>query len=335
MVAFRRILPATNALEVEAPRRVLITGVTGQDGWYLARRLLDLGHQVKGTTHRSESSGWLDVGRTRIEVLRVDLTQSKEIEDLVREERPDEIYNLAARASSAQLFDDPLATAEINGLAVARLLEAIRQHSPKARFCQASSSEIFTGVNETPQDESTPRVPTNAYGAAKAFADHLVAAYRFTHGIFACSAVLYPHESPRRPPHFLMRKVTRAAARIRAGRETELTLGDLSAVRDWGYAADYVEGMRRILRIDEPRDFILATGERHTVMDVCEAAFRHVGLDWRRHVIVDTGLKRAAEVAPRIGNSRRARSELGWAPTLAFEELVTSLVDEESAALQP
>ncbi len=328
-------MPVTSALPIDAPRTALITGVTGQDGWYLARRLLDVGQKVTGTTHRSHSSPWLDVGGTPVPLVRVDLANAKEIEDLVRQLRPDEIYNLAARASSAQLFDDPLATAEINGVAVARWLEAIRLHSSKTRFCQASSSEIFSGATNSPQDETTPRVPTNAYGAAKAFADHLVGAYRVTHGIFACSAVLYPHESPRRPSHFLMRKVTRAAARIRSGRETELALGDLSAVRDWGYAADYVEAMRRMLHQHEPRDFILATGEPHTVEDVCETAFNHVGLDWQRYVSIDRELKRAAEAAPRIGNSRRARSELAWAPTLDFKELVTSLVDAERATLSP
>jgi GDPmannose 4,6-dehydratase len=326
-------VPAADAFQKEDVRRVIVTGVTGQDGWYLARRLLDLGHQVKGTTHAPDAPAWLDVGGARVPLLRVDLASGRQIEDLIRDERPDEIYNLGARASSAQLFDDPLATAEINGLAVARFLEAIRQHSPMTRFCQASSCEIFAGVAVSPQDEATPRLPTSAYGAAKAFADHLVCAYRHTHGIFACSAVLYPHESPRRPPHFLMRKVARAAARIAGGRETGVMLGTLEAVRDWGYAVDYVEAMRRMLRQSEPRDFILATGEAHTVAEVCEVAFGHVGLDWRRCVTVDNDLKRPPDVAPRIGNARSARSELGWAPTVSFTELVTSLVDAERATL--
>jgi len=314
-------------------RRALITGVTGQDGWYLARRLIELGYDVKGTTHRADSPAWVDVEGTRVPLLHADLTSLEQIEDLVRDLLPDEIYNLAARASSAQLFDDPLATIEVNGVAVARMLEAIRLHSPTTRFCQASSSEIFAGVTSSPQDESTPRLPTSAYGAAKALADHLVRAYRVTRGLFACSAVLYPHESPRRSPHFLMRKVARAAARVRAGHEGELKLGDLAAVRDWGYASDYVEAMRRMLQREEPRDYVVATGKAHSVADVCKTAFTHLGLDWRDYVAVDPELVRPTENI-RIGNADLARIDLAWSPSLGFEELVAMLVDAERTTLQ-
>lgn len=304
----------------------LVTGIGGQDGWYLARRLGELGTTVIGT---SRTAGTID----GVSVVALDLTDMAQIEEVVRAYRPDEIYNLAARASSAQLFDDPLATADINGVAVARLLEAIRRHAPAARFCQASSSEIFVGARTSPQDETTPRLPQSAYGAAKAYADHLVAAYRATFGMFACSAILYPHESPRRSPHFLVRKVARAAARVAARLDDKIVLGDLSAIRDWGYAPDYVEAMRKMLQAGAPHDYVIASGKPHTVGEVCEVAFAHVGLDWRHHVDVDDSLVRAPDPAPRIGNSTRARAELNWAPTLGFSDLVKHLVDSDSALL--
>ncbi|HXK19298.1 MAG TPA: GDP-mannose 4,6-dehydratase [Polyangiaceae bacterium] len=311
--------------------RLLITGICGQDGWYLAKRLLELGHSVVGTTHRAATSS-LDVAGTPVPVLPLDLRDGAQIRELVGVERPAAVFNLAARASSAQLFDEPIATAEINGMSVAHWLEAIREHSPATRFCQASSSEIFVGASTTPQDESTAPRPQSAYGAAKAYADHLVSAYRSTHGLFACSAVLYSHESPRRPSHFLMRKVARAAACIAHGSVERLKLGDLDASRDWGYAADYVEAMRLMLAASQPQDFVIATGEMHSVRQVCEVAFAHVGLDWRRHVEADEQLKRPPETVLRVGNAARARRELGWAPSCSFEQLVTMLVDADSAA---
>lgn len=315
------------------PQSVIITGASGQDGWYLAKRLLALGYAVTGTTHRADAA-WLEVEEHRVPLLRLDMRDASALGAMLRAKRPAAVYNLAARASSAQLFDDPLATAEANGLAVARWLEAIRRESPDTRFCQASSSEIFAGATSSPQNEATPRLPLSAYGAAKAYADHLVAAYRSAHGTFACSAVLYSHESPRRPTHFLMRKVARAAASIALGLETKVRLGDLDAARDWGYAPDYVEAMRRMLAADEPRDFVIASGESHTVRDVCEAAFGHVGLDWRRHVEVDDSFKRAPEAVLRVGDASRARRDLGWAPSCAFAQLVTRLVDADRQSLQ-
>ena len=314
------------------PRRALITGITGQDGWYLAKRLLELGHEVVGTTHRADATS-VEIDGTRLPLIHLDLRDPARLAEVLRAQRPGAVYNLAARASSAQLFDDPLATAEVNGMAVARWLEAIRQESPTTRFCQASSSEIFAGVTSSPQDEATPRLPLSAYGAAKAYADHLVAAYRGTHALFACSAVLYSHESPRRPSHFLVRKVARAAARIQRGLEQNVLVGDLDAARDWGYAADYVEAMRRMLEADEPRDYVVATGEVHTVKEVCEVAFAHVGLDWRRHVTVDERFKRQAEAVVRVGDASRARKQLGWAPSCTFDQLIRLLVDADCAAI--
>jgi len=310
-------------------RRALVTGIFGQDGSYLALRLSQLGYSVLGTTHRSDAPPTCRVLDREFPVLRVDLASTDEVDALVRNERPDDIFNLAARASSAQLFDDAIASAEINGVAVARFLEAIRRHSPGTRFCQASSREVFAGTDRSPQDETTPRAPLSAYGAAKAFGDHLVAAYRSTFGLHVCSAILYSHESPRRPPHFLVRKVTQAAARARAGSGIGVSLGDLGAVRDWGYAPDYVEAMRLMLQQGEPRDFVIATGVPHTVEDVCAAAFGHVGLDWRQHVRVDDKFKRAPDRVMAIGNSARARAELGWRPTLDFEAMIAEMVEAE------
>jgi GDPmannose 4,6-dehydratase len=311
----------------------LITGIGGQDGYYLAARLCELGYSVVGTSHRPDAEPTLRVGDRSVPVRPLDLGSAAAIDEIVRNERPDEIYNLAARASSAQLFDDPLATADINGVAVARLLEAIRRHSPGTRFCQASSREVFAGTDQVPQDETTPRTPLSAYGAAKAFADHLVAAYRSAHALFACSAVLFSHESPRRPPHFLVRKVTQAAARARAGGHETVSIGDLGAVRDWGYAPDYVEAMRRMLRQSEPRDYVIASGVAHTVQDVCETAFAHVGLDWRRTLRVDDNFKRPPDRVPALGNPARARAELDWRPSLDFKQMIGQMVDTEAASV--
>jgi GDPmannose 4,6-dehydratase len=307
----------------------LITGISGQDGWHLARRLLELGARVTGTTHRPDAAGSIEIAGTPVPVIALDLGDMAQVEAAIQAQRPDEIYNFAARASSSQLFDDPIATAEINGVAVGRLLEAIRRHSPHTKLCQASSSEVFAGATTSPQDEATPRQPLSAYGAAKAFADHLVAAYRSTHGLFACSAILFPHESPRRPVHFLSRKVAQAAARVRAGLQDSVTLGDLDAVRDWGFAPDYVEAMRRMLQAPAPRDYVIATGERHTVGDVCAIAFGHLGLDWRAHVTVDDKLKRGPDAVLRIGNPARARADLDWHPTVSFAEMIEQMVDAD------
>jgi GDPmannose 4,6-dehydratase len=308
----------------------LITGIGGQDGYYLAARLCELGYSVVGTSHRPDAAPTIQVGDRSVPVRPLDLGSAAAIDEIVRDERPDEIYNLAARASSAQLFDDPLATADINGVAVARLLEAIRRHSPGTRFCQASSREVFAGTDQVPQDETTPRTPLSAYGSAKAFADHLVAAYRSNHALFACSAVLFSHESPRRPPHFVVRKVTQAAARARAGGRETVSIGDLGAVRDWGYAPDYVEAMRRMLRQSDPRDYVIASGVAHTVQDVCETAFAHVGLDWRRTLRVDDELKRPPDRVPAVGNPARARAELDWQPSLDFKQMIAQMVDAEA-----
>lgn len=318
----------------DASGPILITGIGGQDGWYLAKRLLELGREVVGTTHRLDAPRSIDVQGTQVPVEPLNSLDLSSIRELLRRRRPAAVFNFAARASSAQLFDDPLATAEVNGMSVARWLDAIHRESPATRFCQASSSEIFAGAASSPQDETTAARPLSAYGAAKAYADHLVAAYRSTHSLFACSAVLYSHESPRRPAHFLMRKVAHAAARISLGLEQRVTLGDLSAQRDWGYAPDYVEAMRLMLVGDTPRDYVIASGQAHAVSEVCELAFAHVGLDWQKHVEASESLKRQQEPVVRVGNAARARAELGWAPSCSFELLVELLVDSDRTLLQ-
>jgi len=317
-----------------AQPRALITGIGGQDGWYLAQLLLDRGYAVVGTTHRQSASPALSVGNLNVELLYLDITDTDQVSEHIRSSRYDEVYNLAARASSAQLFDDPLATAEVNGVAVARILEAIRLHSPTTRFCQASSSEVFAGSTDSPQSELTLRTPLSAYGAAKAFADHLVAAYRSEYGLFACSAILFSHESPRRPKHFLVRKVTHAAAHAAVGQPDEVAVGDLDSVRDWGFAGDYVRGMWRILDSSTPEDFVLATGEGHTVRDVCDTAFSHVDLDWAEYVRIDSTLARRRDPVARIGNAQKARKLLGWKPDMQFEELIHRMVDADLSALR-
>lgn len=305
----------------------------GQDGWYLAETLHKQGYEVVGTTHRPQAAGSMRIGDDEVPVVQLDITNTNDIEDMIRDRHFDEVYNLAARASSDELFDDALTSSDVNGVAVARFLEAIRRYSPTTRFCQASSSEVFAGSPGSPQDETTPRIPLNAYGATKAFGDHLVRAYRHAFGLFACSAVLYTHESPRRSPHFLMRKVSMAVAQIAAGLAESVPLRDLRSRRDWGFAPDYVEAMRRMLQAEEPRDYVIATGEAHTVQDVCETAFGHVGLDWQHHVSVTPDPGYPQEENLRIGDASRARADLGWAPTVGFIELVTLMVDADRSMI--
>lgn len=305
-------------------RTALITGVLGQDGSYLAESLRTRGYRVTGTTHRD---GPIDDSST----VRLSLSDDRQIEDIVRRGQFDEIYNLAARASSAQLFDDPLRTAEINGLAAVRFLAAVGKYSPHTRFCQASTSEIFGSNALSLQDEDSPRRPTNAYGAAKVFADNMVNAYRVTYELFACSAILFSHESRRRPVHFVVRKVCRAAAAVSLGVVEPLRLDNVDAVRDWGFAPDYVEAMRLMLQAEQPRDYVVATGEAHSVRELCEAAFGHVGAEWQDHVEVD-GIKDRQSV-PRIGNANRIKTDLGWRSTISFEQMVARMVDADRALL--
>lgn len=312
--------------------RAIVTGVSGQDGFYLARHLIMRGYEVVGTGRPTTAprSPYVVDGQD-VPIRPLELTDAVAFEALLKELRPTVVANLAARASSAQLFDDPIATAEVNGVAVIKMLEAVRKVDPAIRFCQASSSEVFAGAVASPQSEETLRAPTSAYGAAKAFADHAVAAYRATHGLFACSAILYPHESPRRDAHFLVRKVVRAAVHIARGKAKTVELGDLDAVRDWGFAGDYMRAVADMLSLDAPRDFVLASGVPHTVEDVCRIVFAELGLDWREHVVVAASLRRGGEPVPRVGDPTRARTELAFTPSFSFSELLRHMVDAEQA----
>jgi len=303
----------------------IITGITGQDGYYLSRHLIKSGYGVVGTS-RSVCSLFVD--DVMVPVYKLDLLNTDEIADVFSKVRPHVVFNLAARASSAQLFDDAVLTAEVNGVSVVRLLEAIRRTNQDIKLCQASSCEIFSGVNVSPQNEDTPKMPINAYGAAKAFADHAIAAYRSTYGMFACSAILYPHESSRRNLHFLVRKVTNAAALISKGLMSNIEIGSLDAVRDWGWADDYMKALLLMTEQQQPKDFVVASGVGHSVKDVCDTAFKAVGLGWEKYVTINKNLGRGLDEVPKIGDATRAKTILGWAPSVSFEDMIKSLVRE-------
>jgi GDPmannose 4,6-dehydratase len=308
-------------------RRALITGVTGQDGSYLAELLLERGYEVHGLS-RSGSP---------IEAVRVhegDLRDQDSLAAVLEAARPDEVYNVAAASSVAASWDDPALTGEITGVGVARLLEAIRTTRPEARLFHASSNEIFGPTPGGPADEATPIAPRTPYGAAKAYAHHLVIGYREAYGLFCCNGILFNHDSPRRGEHFVTRKITLAAAAISLGRVDELRLGTLDAERDWGYAPDYVEAMWLMLQRERPEDFVLATGVAHSVGDCVAIAFGHVGLDWREYVVLDGAFRRPAEAATLVGNASKARSELGWEPRTGFETMIEQMVDHDLALLR-
>jgi GDPmannose 4,6-dehydratase len=316
-------------------KMALITGVLGQDGSYLAELLTTKGYRVIGTSHRGGQRTKLGGATKEIEVLALDLADGEAIRALVKRYRPHHLYNLAARSSSAQLFDDVVATTRINGLAVVHLLEAIRTESAQTRFCQASSSEVFAKAAQSPQNELTPLRPRNAYGAAKVFAQNMVEAYREHHGLFACTAVLFNHESPRRGLNYVTRKITSTAARIKAGLEDSLALGNLDGRRDWSFAGDVVHAMWLMLEQPEPDDFVLASGETHSVRELCELAFGRLGLDYRKHVVVDPEQERKVDAVELRGDSTKARLRLGWRPAIGFKELVYMMVDADYKALSP
>jgi GDPmannose 4,6-dehydratase len=313
----------------------MITGITGQDGSYLAEFLLARGYRVVGLL-RPDSPGRYDRLsdiRDRLDLVTGSLLDQKQLQSIIEEYRPSEIYNLAARASSSQLFSEPVLTGEFNGLAVVRLLESIRLVDPTIRFCQASSSEMFGNAAVSPQTEHTPFRPRNPYGIAKLFGHGMVGSYRETHNIFACSSILFNHESPRRGHEFVTRKISMAVARINAGLDARLQLGSLEATRDWGYAADYVRAMWQMLQASTPDDYILATGISHSVEEFCEIAFRHVGLDYRNHVVQNPGAQRPNDAVRLVGDSGKAQKALEWSHAVSFEELVCMMVDADVCAL--
>jgi GDPmannose 4,6-dehydratase len=310
-------------------RRALVTGAAGQDGSYLAELLLGEGYDVVGVVRAPDAvHESLAEVHDRIELVEVDLLDEEGLAATLREHRPTEVYNLASPSFVPRSWDYPVETAEFAAVGVTSLLEAVRAIDPTIRVYQASSSEIFGEPSEVPQTESTPLSPVTPYGVAKAYGHFIVGSYRRRYGLHASGGILYNHESPRRPVDFLPSKVAHAAAAISLGLEKELKLGDLDAQRDWGYAGDYVEAMWRIVQCAEPGDYVIATGELHTVRELTEVAFAHVGLDWQSHVRVDETLKRGpAELHHLVGDARKARETLGWQPTIGFEELVRLLVD--------
>jgi GDPmannose 4,6-dehydratase len=312
-------------------RRALITGITGQDGSYLADLLLDKGYDVHGMVRRASTETF-----QRLEHIRDDLTlhtgdllDQRSLGDVLRACEPHEIYNLAAMSFVAASWSQPVLTAEFTGAGVTRMLEAMREVTPEARFYQASSSEMFGKVRQAPQNEATPFYPRSPYGVAKVYGHFITVNYRESYDLFACSGLLFNHESPRRGLEFVTRKVTHGAAAIRLGLSDELTLGNLDAERDWGYAKDYVEAMWLMLQQDEPDDYVIATGKAHSVRELVDIAFSRVGLDSKNHVRTDPRFLRPAEVEHLIGDYTKAREKLGWEPRTSFEELINLMVDSD------
>jgi GDPmannose 4,6-dehydratase len=319
----------------EAPtvRRALITGITGQDGSYLAEFLLEKGYTVHGMVRRASQENFerIEHIRNRVDLRQADLLDQLSLIRLLEETRPHEVYNLAAQSFVPTSWTQPVLTGEFTALGVTRLLDAVRLIDPTIRFYQASSSEMFGKVRETPQTENTPFHPRSPYGVAKAYGHAITVNYRESYGLFACNGILFNHESPRRGLEFITRKVTDGVARIKCGLGTELRLGNLEARRDWGFAADYVQAMWLMLQQDEPDDYVVATGETHSVQELVDLAFSYAELDWRRHVVVDPSLRRPAEVDFLLGDATKARTKLGWAPKVGFADLIRLMVDADLA----
>ncbi|MDF2752096.1 MAG: GDP-mannose 4,6-dehydratase [Gaiellaceae bacterium] len=317
-------------------RRALVTGIGGQDGSYLAEQLLGHGYEVVGTVLGNPDDYQLIAPiRDHIRFAEIDLENAEDVRRVIRELEPDEVYHLASASFVPASWEDPVGTSTATAAAVSGLLDAIRRERPETRFVYAASAEIFGSPTETPQRETTPVAPQTPYGAGKAFGHFLTGAFRQEYGLHASSAILFNHESPRRPLHFLTRKVTHGAAAISLGLEQKLRLGDLSAQRDWGFAGDYVRAMRVMAARNEPDDFVIATGERHTVEEFVAAAFREVGLDWRAHVRYDQEFARgSSESKALVGDPTKARERLGWERDVEFPELVRLMVEADLEQLR-
>jgi GDPmannose 4,6-dehydratase len=311
--------------------RALITGIGGQDGSYLAELLLEKGYEVYGMARRAstENDERIEHLAERIAIVQADLLDPTSLVSALEDARPTEVYNLAAQSFVPTSWRQPVLTAEFTGVGVTRMLEAVRRVDPGIRFYQASSSEMFGSVREVPQNEQTPFYPRSPYGVAKAYGHFITVNYRESYGLFAVSGILFNHESPRRGLEFVTRKISDGVARIKLGLADELRLGNLDAKRDWGYAGDYVEGMWMMLQQDEPQDFVLATGEEHSIRDFAAAAFSHVGLDYGQYVKTDPEFMRPAEVEQLVGDASKARAKLGWEPRVSFQELVEMMVDAD------
>ena len=314
-------------------KRAIITGITGQDGSYLAELLLSKGYEVVGTVRRASAPNYWRIQHllNRITIKPADLLDQLSIIRLVDEVRPDEMYNLAAMSFVPASWDQPMLTGEFNAQGVTRVLEAVRHVDPKIKLYQASSSEMFGKVREIPQTELTPFYPRSPYGVSKVYGHYITVNYRESYDLFACSGILFNHESPRRGLEFVTRKVTDGVARIKLGFQKELRMGNLDARRDWGFAGDYVRAMWAMLQQDEPDDYVIATGETHSVRELIEVAFGHAGLDWKKHVKLDPKFIRPAEVEQLIGDNTKARKALGWEPKVDFTGLVKMMVDADLA----
>jgi len=314
-----------------ASRRALITGITGQDGSYLAEWLLSKGYEVFGLTRRLSATNYWRIEHLldRLTILPGDLLDQLSLIRVLERVRPHELYNLAAMSFVPASWDQPMLTGEFNSQGVTRVLEAIRVVDPGIRLYQASSSEMFGKVREVPQRETTPFYPRSPYGVSKVFAHYITVNYRESYGLFAVSGILFNHESPRRGLEFVTRKVTDGVARIKLGKANELRLGNLNAHRDWGYAGDYVRAMWSMLQQDEADDYVIATGESHSVQDLVEIAFDHAGLEWQKYVKEDPALLRPAEVDHLIGDASKAKSRFGWEPSIDFAGLVRMMVDAD------
>lgn len=324
------------------PKRALITGITGQDGSYLAELLLSKGYEVHGLIRRASTFNTVRIDhlyvdphdpKAKLFLHYGDLSDGSRLVTLLADIRPDEVYNLAAQSHVRVSFDEPEHTADTTGMGSVRLLEAVRLAGIETRFYQASSSEMF-GATPPPQNEETPFYPRSPYGAAKVYSYWITKNYREAHGMFAVNGILFNHESPRRGETFVTRKITRAVAAIKAGKQKQLYMGNLDAIRDWGYAAEYVEGMWRMLQTDEPDDYVLATGGRYSVRDFLDIAFKHAGLEWQDHVLFDERYLRPTEVDALVGDSSKAEVKLGWKATVHTPDLARLMVDADIEALQ-
>jgi GDPmannose 4,6-dehydratase len=312
-------------------KRALVTGITGQDGSHLADLLLDKGYEVFGMVRRSSTESFERISHLvdRITLVQADLLDQPSLVGAIEEAQPAEIYNLAAQSFVPTSWKQPVLTAEFTAVGVTRMLEAMRRVDPSIRFYQASSSEMFGKVRETPQTETTPFYPRSPYGVAKVYGHFITVNYRESYGLFAVSGLLFNHEGPRRGLEFVTRKISDGVARIKLGLADELRLGNLDAKRDWGYAGDYVEAMWMMLQADEAEDYVIATGEEHSVREFAEIAFEHAGVDLERHVVVDPEFLRPAEVDHLVGDASKARTKLGWEPRVSFRELAEMMVDAD------
>lgn len=316
--------------------RALITGITGQDGSYLAELLLGKGYEVFGIVRRSSVKKFdrIDSIMDKIELMEGDLTDQSSLDSVIHSVQPDEVYNLAAQSFVPVSWNQPVLTGDVTGLGVIRILEAIRRHRPAAKFLQASSSEMFGKVRETPQTEKTPFYPRSPYGVAKVFGHFITVNYRESYGMFACSAMGFNHESPRRGMEFVTKKVTHQVAKIKCGLAKKLLMGNLDAKRDWGFAGDYVRAMWMMLQQLQPDDYVLATGKTHSVRELVEVAFATVGLNWKDYVELDPKLIRPAEVDFLCGDATKAKEKLGWEPEVSFEGLIKMMVEADMEAVQ-